>query len=634
MSRIQSRVRAPFNYLYFAFLFAVLVSLHLYQLSFLPAIRLSSLLFLTFTVIAECAVEVLFLVFIYELLRKTERPLLIRAYRFFCLLLVLIQVIDFMILRFFDLTVWHALYSYLFLETLENFIILLYASDISLSKWIASGLAILCLPILALWFYRLTHRLSKKKPLVLRSHRIGYSLFFLMPALLAWDLLTAHLTDFSFHDGYRRLTPWKQTFFYPKKEVISLKGEFKPPPTEKAAAVALLKLGEEPLVHQPNIVLFVAESLRRDFIDEKTAPHLDSFKKEFFSSEHPFAGGNCTPLGWYSLFHSQFPLFWGEPSINEWKMGSPTLALLKEKGYKIRVYTSARLSYYKMDELMFGANCNLVEKLHFFPYADEIKPWQSDLSATEKLCEDLSSAKEGGNLFIVFLDSTHFHYSWPESDSPFTPFCEKISYLNAICKKRGIEEIKNRYRNAIHFVDTLFGKVKQALLERNLWDDAIVFLCGDHGEEFLEKNNLFHASALSQEQTETVLLCKFGNHKTLPEADRFMFSQIDLFPSLLHFLFGTEVLKEFHQGESIFAKERSHFALTARYNCAKPAEEFALHNGKEKIILRYLNKAKKEGKLLLLSHSETNDKQLTNVAKEIEKSFAKGLEKITTAPTR
>ena len=234
MSHLQNRARSPFNYFYFLFLFAVLVSLHLYQLSFLPETPLLSLLFLSFSMIAECTVEVLSLIFLYELVLKSGRPLLISIYRFFCLFLVLIQVVDFVILRFFDITVWQALYSYLFLETLENFILLLYASDISLSKWIGSGLIVLSLPLLGLWFYRLTHRLSKKKPLLLRSHRIGYSLLFLIPALLVWDLVTAHLTDFSFHDDYRRVTPWKQTFFCPTKQIISPKRGLKPAPSEQA----------------------------------------------------------------------------------------------------------------------------------------------------------------------------------------------------------------------------------------------------------------------------------------------------------------------------------------------------------------------------------------------------------------
>ena len=174
----------------------------------------------------------------------------------------------------------------------------------------------------------------------------------------------------------------------------------------------------------------------------------------------------------------------------------------------------------------------------------------------ERSCRDRKTVRRpllrrerGKHLHCFSSTRPIFTTAGPKAKPHFTPFCEKISYIQAICKKRGIEEIKNRYRNSFHFVDSLFGKVKSSLIEKGLWEDSVVFLCGDHGDGFSKRTILSTHFVLSQEQTETVLLCKFGNHKSLPEADPFMFSQIDLFPSFLHFLFGKEVLKEFHQGE-------------------------------------------------------------------------------------
>lgn len=605
--------------------------LHIYQLSFLPPSSVTSRIFMIFSTTAQCAVEVVVIALLHRLLVKSKRPLLISTYIFLTFFLLLVQIIDFTVLRIFDMTVWHAMYSYLFLETFENFILLLYASDISISKWIAFGLIALTLPIITVWIYRLTHHISSQKPLQVRTHRLGYMLLLTLPALVVWDLVIASLSDFSLYDDYRKVTPWKKTIFQPEKQVIALPGVLTTPPNENEAKSAIEALNKISLEKRPNIFFLVAESLRNDFITPEVTPYLHAFKQNYLSSDCSLACGNCTQTGWYSLFHCQNPLFWGQEKTNSWSIGSPTLALLKEKGYKIHVYTATRLSYYNMDELLFGKERHLLDDFHFYPYADEVKPWQSDLAVTEKICEDLSSYEDEGHVFIAFFDSTHFHYSWPESTTQFTPYCEKINYLQAICQKKGVDEIKNRYRNAFHYVDHLFGKIQLALMEKGSWKDAVVMLCGDHGDSLLEKKSLFHASELFQEQTETVLLCKFGDHQSLPaEADLTMISQVDLFPSLLHFLFGKEVLEKIHSGESIFSSDRSHFAITARYNCAAPANEFFLHNGKEKILLRYLDQQKE--KLLLLSHKTANDHDLQIEVGSIEETFKTGLKKITISP--
>ena len=62
---------------------------------------------------------------------------------------------------------------------------------------------------------------------------------------------------------------------------------------------------------QPNIYLFVIETLRRDFVNGETAPHLISFANENTNFASSYANGNWTPLSWFAIFHSDFPYNWG-----------------------------------------------------------------------------------------------------------------------------------------------------------------------------------------------------------------------------------------------------------------------------------------------------------------------------------
>src|SRR5690606_16912864 len=106
--------------------------------------------------------------------------------------------------------------------------------------------------------------------------------------------------------------------------------------------------------------------------------------------------------------------------------------------------------------------------------------------AIEQIQKDIAKNPEleQGQVFLIFWDSTHFDYNWPKNWTPkFTPFAKEFAYFKAFYSKKHIELIKNRYRNAVHYIDFLFGKFWEHLPRK---EEAIVIVTGDHGEEFFE----------------------------------------------------------------------------------------------------------------------------------------------------
>jgi arylsulfatase A-like enzyme len=91
----------------------------------------------------------------------------------------------------------------------------------------------------------------------------------------------------------------------------------------------------------------------------------------------------------------------------------------------------------------------------------------------------------GNRLFFIFYDSSHHDYDWPPDEpAPFTPYAKTWKYNDFSIGQEQLNLVKNRYRNALHFQDRLFGDVVSKLKNTGQYDNAIIVALGDHGEEF------------------------------------------------------------------------------------------------------------------------------------------------------
>jgi hypothetical protein len=239
-----------------------------------------------------------------------------------------------------------------------------------------------------------------------------------------------------------------------------------------------------------------------------------------------------------------------------------------------------------------------------------------------------------GRLFIVFLDATHHDYSWPSEMSKFFPFDEKINYISAAISKKGLEKIKNRYRNALYFIDDQFGKFLNALDRVPGGKDAVVVITGDHGEEFYEHGNLFHASSLSEPQMHVPLYYRFGQNKIL-HTDCKMTCHMDIFPTLFHYLIGEDLMGDVLQGESIFKTNRWPYTIVARFNAISSPYEFCIHHGTSKLLATFNDERNifNSKRLKIISTKNCQDETIVKELNAIHDEFGPAIERIFPAPT-
>lgn len=584
--------KTPINTLFFGFFLILLLSLTVHHIFLIQQLSTSSRLFFLFYSISQLCCEFVILIFLSSMIKKRLNRSLHSLFIGFTFVWMLSHLIDFISVRMINLSMWHALKHFVINENMENFIELINLSGIPIWVWILLIPIVLLIPVVGVILYRISERASHHIPVNLSSKRLLGACLLIPIAMLAWDFSHMSLINGVDYHNFTKALPWKRTLMPHKKEILKLAGTLEGPPDEGKQRYLLSNYSPS-IAKRPNVYMIVAESLRDDFVTIKSAPHLSRFKHENLSLDLSLANANATHLSWFAIFHARHPYKWVSMQEANWSLGAPPLQMFKKMGYKLRLYSAAQLKYYGMDELILGPDYALVDSLNVFPHYAPKEAWESDCETLDQLALDLDKPEnQSGQLILIFWDSTHFNYSWPDDfETPFTPYAPDVNLLYSCGSKRDLKKIKNRYRNAIHFVDSLFGRFRTILEEKGLYNEALIGFTGDHGEEFFEHGQLFHASQLSQEQLSAPIFLKTNrvHRHSLP-----MGSHINIFPTFIHALTGDEVFEGLVDGRSLLGEESIDHVLSSHNAWRAHPTDFRIHNGEKSLSGRFKGKHKIE----------------------------------------
>ncbi len=574
----EKPIEKEFNYLYFSLLFFSLSSMILSHFLNLEHPFLGFPLVFALYGVGQTLLEILFFILISYILMRWAPKWIFFGFIIFSFIIHLIHYTDFILLRVLDVS-FTFIFTFFLSKGIDNILATFQALRLNSTMVIASLSIIFSIPLTGLFIYWATSKLTRKKPLHLSLPKILIGIGSIATLLLLIDLMAYPHWDRLFYRNHQKRLPFGSTFFSPSPNRIQLSQK---PSLSRKEPESLPSLTAHSL---PNIYFFVIETLRRDFITEEIAPHLTQFEKENIQFIDSYSNANCTQLSWFSLFHSDFPFYWTQMK-EEWQYGSLPLRLLKNLGYKIHVYTSANLDYFGMDPLLFGRKTRLPDKLKDFFPLESLESCAKDALVIQNFKEDIENYPEG-NLFIFFLDSTHSEYSFP-ADFPlkFEPIAREIEYLTITRGSKELEGIKNRYRNSIHYIDHLMGNFFEIVKKKNLYDQGIFVITGDHGEEFFEEGSLFHGTHLNEYQLSVPIYLKFPSDSLafVKEA-----THIDLFPTILHYLTGRGDFSEFFDGESLLKEKQWPYRIAVLQNGPNIPSEFSLQQGKKQMRAKFIS---------------------------------------------
>ncbi len=280
------------------------------------------------------------------------------------------------------------------------------------------------------------------------------------------------------------------------------------------------------------------DTLRADHLsgygyERTTTPILDTFAKENLKAAYALTAAPWTPASVASMFTGLYPTSHGMVPQNDRTLAkkglvrlNSSLETLPEK-LKGLGYQTAGVSPNPWITKQFGYAQGF-DEFHFIAREPANKIAESGR-------EIINAWEQAGQekpffLYLHFLDP-HNPYAPPAgfdkrytgnlTKSPFSAYSEQMQ--NDI----------NLYDGEIAFMDQELGKFFEYLKKKGLYDDLMIVIVADHGEQFLEHGNLRHGNKPYNEEAHVPLIIKTNRKVDSGRVISESVSTVDLLPTIL-----------------------------------------------------------------------------------------------------
>lgn len=317
---------------------------------------------------------------------------------------------------------------------------------------------------------------------------------------------------------------------------------------------------------RPDLHLFVVETLRGDAVRPETMPFLSHWRDaECQPIRETFSASNATHLSWFALLSGKPSVFWEQD--RQAQRPAALLELLRAAGYRNEIRSASFFDYADMDTTNFGHGeaTDVMVTTRIEPTTWSQETSERDLKVFELWKKSVLEHPAGGTFRLQAVESPHYPYYWAKSFQPPCADYFTSSMFPLRPSEREIQLVRNRYRNSVAWVDLLLRGYIDFLKANGRYDDAMIVVTGDHGEELQERGFWFHASALTREQTGVPLVVKWpkevGNGELVAQGNH-----LDIVPSVMDALgcpsaqWADQAGRSLRQGGDATVLVMSHFA--------------------------------------------------------------------------
>jgi arylsulfatase A-like enzyme len=322
-----------------------------------------------------------------------------------------------------------------------------------------------------------------------------------------------------------------------------------------AVALVSLLLGGCTREAPPDLIVIVVDTLRADHLGcygygRPTSPNLDQFAADGILFENAFAQSSWTSPSIASLFTSLYPSAHGVTTFaSALPAALPTMAeVLQRQGFKTSGLSANFVHIIKRKG--FARGFDTFAELHRQATAEEEAEFARRVAAdaqtvTTRAIEAAASAR-GSRLFLyVHYMDPHSTYSPPEPfrgrfvrpyDGPFTGGTEQLKRVvqgELQVNDADLRRLVDLYDAEIAFVDAEIGRLFRELRKLDRFDNAVVVVLSDHGEEFGDHGGVFHGVTLYDEMTRVPLLVRLPSGRRAGSRVEQVVPLVDLGPTLL-----------------------------------------------------------------------------------------------------
>ncbi|MBM4015820.1 MAG: sulfatase [Planctomycetes bacterium] len=291
-----------------------------------------------------------------------------------------------------------------------------------------------------------------------------------------------------------------------------------------AAFEALLAFADPVIVRpatrrQPNVLVYLIDTLRADHCTpygyaRDTTPQLQRLAAEGVVFERAFSQAPWTRPSVATLFSSYLHSFHNASKTTGL---APEIETLAERFRKAGYATGAFLA----NAHVHGASLNFEQGFSQFEAVEKAR--QRGDSRANQVHEEAFAwlDQQQDRPFFLYLHTIdpHAPYDPPASTrgtwsgdysgrmSPARTNARELT-SRAPLAPADLQHVIDLYDEEILFNDREFGVLCDQLRERGLWDDTIVLVVSDHGEEFYEHEGFGHGSTLWNELVHVPLILK------------------------------------------------------------------------------------------------------------------------------
>jgi len=299
---------------------------------------------------------------------------------------------------------------------------------------------------------------------------------------------------------------------------------------------------------RPNVIVYVVDCLRADHVGGygyplDTTPNLDALARDGVLLSNLISCAPWTKPSTACLFTSLLPTFHQARTVDDaLARDRTTLAeVLQGAGY----VTAAWVANPVIDPRVFYFNQGFdrwVDLRSFEERSRRENIHDIETDAAEITTRVLPWLEEHRKeTFFLYLHSLDLHFGY----RPRPPFDAKFVSKEST----GLERDRELYDNELAYNDAEFGKLATELKRLGIYDDTILFVTSDHGEEFGEHGATRHGKTLYQGALHIPGILKLPGSRRAGLRVKGLASNIDSAPTLLE-LAGVEAPKNF-QGRSL-----------------------------------------------------------------------------------
>ena len=301
-----------------------------------------------------------------------------------------------------------------------------------------------------------------------------------------------------------------------------------------------------------NVLLVVVDAMRADALRPDVAPRLTEFAKGTIRFDAHYSGGNSSRAGMFSLFYGLPATYW--PAFAGVARPPVLMDLFRQHSYQLGLFSSSPVyGGVGLERTAFAREPNL--RLRTVAPSPGV---HRDSIVTDEWLAWLER-RDPVRPFFGFL-----YYDAPQAKAPPDDYPPVVAVPPEASKQ---QHLSARYLTAVHYVDSLVGRVFDDLEERALRERTVVIVTSDHGMEFDENGLGFtgHGTAYSEYQMHTPLLVRWPGRPAERVGRRT--SHSDVAPTLLAELFGClNPPSDYASGQSLFSETSWAWLIAGSYS--------------------------------------------------------------------